>query len=127
MTKEDTYTISDNDGEHQIRLSPPASAAQRFSIAQLADSNQVYALCAALGACWRGPGRPKAKIGTYKYDFAKYGQAVFDELDARGCTPEHWVDAASAAFLACLGGMIDVEEVEALAGFTENQEESTGA
>ena len=122
MTKEDTYTISDNDGEHQIRISPPASAAQRFSIAQIADANQVYALCAALGACWRGPGRPKVKISSHKYDFAKYGQAVFDELDSRGCTPDQWVDAASAAFMACVGGLIDVEAVEAQADFTEKEE-----
>jgi len=122
MTKEDTYTIEHNGGTFEIRISPPASAGQMQSIVDAVNHNQIYALCAALGACWRGPGRPKAKIQALQHNFLRYGQAVFDELHAIGAGPDQWVDAASAAYLKCVEGLLGVEEVKALTDFTENQE-----
>ena len=126
MSNEDRFTIKDDLGEHEVRIAPPASAGQKISIVTLAESNWIYALSAALGASWRGPGRPKTKIATYKYDFAKYGQAVFDELHARNCGLDEFFDAANAAFMACTEGIVDMEEVNALADFTEEREDLTG-
>lgn len=115
------YTITDKTGTHRFRLSPPASVAQRYSIISSADGNQLFALSAALGACWRGPGRPKTKISTHKFDFNRYGQAVFDELHGRGVDVEVLMSVATAAFVLCLDGIMSGDEVKAFADFTGAQ------
>ena len=114
-------------GVYRFSLAAPSSAAQRYSVVTEASGNQLYALFAALGACWRGEGRPKTKITTYKFDFPRYGQAVFDEMDGRGADIEGLVEVAGEAFMLCLEGIVSKEDVDALADFTAAQsEESIG-
>ena len=126
MKTEDRFTLVDNHGEYEIRVSPPASHGVRWSIVQVSQSNEIYGMCAALGVSWRGPGKPKTNPAQFKHDYARFGQAVFDELFARGCGPERFVDAASAAFIKCLDGLVNAEDVKALTDFIEAQEGSTG-
>jgi len=123
QTSPKQYTL----GKHTFTLSPPASMAQRFSIVTAANTNQLYAISAALGACWRGAGRPISKIGSFSFDFHRYGQAVFDELCERGLAVDALADVAGDAFMLCVQGLPGAEDVDALADFTEGQEgQSTG-
>ena len=117
------YTLKHDGGEYKFKLSAPSSVAQRYSIVNAADGNQIYALFAALGACWRGPGRPKTKIATFKFDFARYGQAVFDEMHDRGLEVDTVVEVAGEAFMLCLQGILSKEDVDAFADFTAAQSE----
>lgn len=125
MTKKKTknslkeYTL----GKHTFTLSAPASYAQRFSIVTAAQSNQLYAISAALGACWRGAGRPKSRIGSFSHDFHKYGQAVFDELCERGLALDDIAEAAGDAFMLCVRGLPNAEAVESAANFTAAERE----
>ena len=114
-----TYTL----GKHTFTLSPPASMAQRFSIVTAASTNQLYAVSAALGACWRGAGRPTSRIGSFSHDFHKYGQAVFDELCGRGLSVDEIADAAGDAFMLCVRGLPNAEAIDQTANFIEAEPE----
>jgi hypothetical protein len=127
MDNNEEYTLKDNKGEYKFRLAPPNSESDRWCITTLASDNQWFAVCAALGACWRGPGRPKTKVESHKYNYAKFGKAVFDELRAREFDIEKALEVGSVAFIMCTEGIISAEDVEATADFSEAQPDlSTG-
>tara|TARA_R100000808_G_scaffold6931_1_gene20306 strand:+ start:1134 stop:1535 length:402 start_codon:yes stop_codon:yes gene_type:complete len=120
------YTITDRTGQHTFRLAPPASPAICTSIVVAASSNQIMGLSAALGACWRGAGKPEVKASSFEYNFLNYGRAVFDELHARGVNSDELMEVSTQAYLKCLEVAIPAAgEVEALADFIEGREEST--
>ena len=103
---------SANVGEREIRLEAPGSMTIRHEIVASAASNWRRAFGAALGACWRGPGRPKVRYGSCDYNPLRYGGEVLDELDERGEDLEEVLAAAGAAFGMLAEGMISEEEVE---------------
>jgi len=91
-------------------------------IVAAAASNWRRAFGAALGACWRGPGRPKVRYGSCDYNPLRYGGEVLDELDARGEDLEQVLAAAGEAFALLAEGMITEEEVEKKADIIEKPE-----
>ena len=121
MDNNEEFTLKDNKGEYKFRLAPPNSESDRWCITTLASDNRWFAVCAALGACWRGPGRPKTKVESHNYNYAKYGKAVFDELLTRKFDIEACLEVASSAYMLCTVGIISAEDVEATADFSEAQ------
>lgn len=119
------YKLNDGTTEHEFNLSAPASKAQRLSITSCASSNQIYAVFAALGACWRGAARPKVKISSVNHDFLKYGQAVCDELADRGFDIAEMMEVAAEAFTLCMVGIISAEDVKQNEDFIEAQGEDS--
>jgi len=114
-------TLKDNQGEYTFRLAAPDNAADRWCITTLAQDNQYFAVFAGLAACWRGPGRPKAKIAQFNHNYARFGKAVLDEMLKRGFERDRLFEVAAQAFILCTDGVIDGEAVEATADFSEAQ------
>ena len=81
-------------GEYKVRLKAPASFIVCREIMRAAAINEERAYYAALGACWKGKGKPKVR---YNYDPLKYGGLIFDNLAQRGIGPDA---VGTAAFWA---------------------------
>ena len=107
-------------GDRVVRLELPASVAIRHEITRSAAENSTRALFAALGACWRGAGRPAAKYASNGYNPLRYGGAVYDELHARDGVDEAelWT-AAGAAFALIAKEWIGGDEVDDAVDFTD--------
>lgn len=106
-------------GDREIQMEPPGSMTIRHEIVAAAASNWRRAFGAALGTCWRGPGRPKVRYSSCDYNPLKYGGEVLDELDARGEAMEEVLAAAGEAFGMLAEGMISEGEVEKKADIIE--------
>lgn len=65
----------------EATLQVPGSPGLRDSLLFLADGPPIVFAGAVLGACWRGPGRPSAKLNVG--NLQKYGIDVYDEIIAR--------------------------------------------
>tara|TARA_R110002110_G_scaffold139105_2_gene325548 strand:- start:1618 stop:1986 length:369 start_codon:yes stop_codon:yes gene_type:complete len=109
-------------GEREVTLSAPASLTVRHEIASCAGSNWRRSFGAALGACWRGVGRPKTKYAGCDYNPLKYGGEVIDELVARGEPMQDVLKAGGIAFGLISSELISESEVKAVEDFTEPME-----
>ena len=112
-------------GERDVTLSAPSSLTVRHEITASASSNWRRSFGAALGACWRGVGRPKVKYSGCEYNPLRYGGEVIDELVARGEPVQDVLKAGGIAFGILSAELIAESEVAAVEDFTEPQEDST--
>jgi hypothetical protein len=122
MSDKTKYTV----GEHEITLGVPASYAVRLDIIHAQNSNRLRATAAALGACWRGPGRPSARYELCDYNPLLFGGQVLDELQGRGVelrtvfeVGTHALDMLAAATFPTKQG------VDAAEGFSDRSGEGS--
>lgn len=108
----------------EAKLAAPSSPGLRASALMLAESNPIAFAGAALGLCWGGPGRPKARI--MPADMGTYGIKVYDEIVSRdGVTlAEFWTAAGKAVDLLVAADDPGSEDVAAHLGNSETA--STG-
>jgi hypothetical protein len=112
----DNGTTTTKIGDTDIRLALPPSFAQRHEIIIAAGTNPQRAIFAALGVCWQGKDRPRAKYG---FEPLVYGGAVLDELVGRGHKVAAMYDAGRAAFDLLSMSVLTESEVSAAEDFTE--------
>jgi hypothetical protein len=86
-------------GPHEVELVVPAAFSIRREIALAFNQNRERAFFAALAACWKGPGRPKARYDAHDYNPLKFGGAVMDELHAAGIDVNEAIAAGAAAWM----------------------------
>ena len=94
----------------------------RHEIVLAASANWQRAVCAALGACWQGPHKPKARYDA-TYNPLAYGGAVLDELAARGIAPVNIWEPAAVAYQLLADSVLTEREVAATEDFTETPPE----
>lgn len=111
-------------GEREVSLSAPASLTIRHEIVSAAGDNWRRSFGAALGACWRGLGRPKIKYARCDYNPLKYGGEVIDELLDRGENISEIITAGGVAFNLLAADLIGEKEVAEVSDFTEQKEDS---
>lgn len=108
-------------GTRTVRLRSPSSPSMAFDVVTATNTNELRAICAALGMCWEaGPdlGCP-AKYKDHKYNALAYGGAVLDALIARGVPLDQVTHAGQVAFMllaAKLPTRKDVDEAEGFSG-----------
>lgn len=108
-------------GTRTVRLRPPSSPSMAFDVVTATNTNELRAICAALGMCWEaGPdlGCP-AKYKDHKYNALAYGGAVLDALIARGVQLDQITHASQVAFMllaAKLPTRKDVDDAEGFSG-----------
>lgn len=110
-------------GGRKIGLKAPPDAMVCREIAVAHATHEERALCAALGACWQGKGRPKARYKT-DYNPLRYGGEVYNELVARGIHPREIAWAGLMAMHHCAVGAAGVptkKEVDEAANFTDGE------
>ena len=110
-------------GNGQVPLRPPQSLAQCYDLLIAAQTSPLRANAAALGLCWVGPGRPKAKFEA-TYSALAYGGQVLDELLARGLTAAEVTTAGVIAYGLVCGQVVGEQEVKADEDFSEAPGES---
>jgi hypothetical protein len=125
MTDTDRPTEVTLNGE-TIRLSLPEDEALRMEIAAVDAGSPLPARWAALGACWRGRGRPKASPRAARFDFRAYGHAVYHELRARGVNRHEITAAGTVALYLLVDSLIDAAEVSATEDFTDPTADASG-
>lgn len=106
-------------GGREITISAPSSYTERSEIWLLAADNRVRGIAAALGACWRGPGRPKVRYAACGYSPAVYGGRVLDELVERGYPLAEILRAGGVALEVLAGGLVTEQEVADAEGFSD--------
>jgi hypothetical protein len=106
-------------GSDLIELRPPAEEqfALRAAIWEAAGRSAIFASAAALAACWRGPGRPKASWAACKGDGSAFGSRVLEELHARGVTLRCVSQVGGAALGLLCECIIREQEVQEQADF----------
>lgn len=78
------------------KLALPDSPGLRLSCLHLGTGNQIALAGAAVGLCWRGPGRPQVKLTAG--DLASYGIRVYDDIIQRdGVSAKDFWDCAQKA------------------------------
>lgn len=110
----------------EVPLKPPGSLALAYDVAGASGKNPLRAMYAALGACWAGKQRLRAKF-TDTYVALEFGGQVFDELVKWGATPAEVQEAGGVALALLCEGLPDVEEVDAAEGNFEGQEPATSS
>ena len=114
-----------NLGGAEVRLGLPKSYSVCFDVVVAAGQNTLRAFCAALGLCWQGKGRPRARYDASGYNALAYGGQVLDELVARGLTPGEVHAAGAIAFNLMAEQIITEDEVADAEGNSEAPEPST--
>lgn len=115
-----------NVGGKDVGLTLPKSFALRNEIAVAGITNWQRAVVAALGVCWTGPGKPKAKYES-TYSPMEYGGEVIDELVERGLDPADLWEPAAKAYYLVTSSLLAESEVADKEVFTGAQKEaSTG-
>ena len=95
-------------------LQLPASFTVRYEIAAYGAKNSVRAMGAALGACWRGVGRPHAK---YEGDVAAYAEQVINELESRpAVTVADILQKGTEAYMLIAESIAKAEDLETEVG-----------
>ncbi len=98
----------------------PVSHHQRLCVVKL-GLNPELAFAAAIGLCWRGPGRPSARWTAA--DPAAYAEAVFDELVGRaGVTYGEIVEVGAALFGRIVDTLPTAAEVKEAQGNSDTEE-----
>lgn len=118
MSESVTVTI----GGAEVPLTLPTSFAVRSEITLATEANWQRAIFAALGACWRGPGRPKARYEASNAPLI-YGAAVLDELIGRGLRLADLWAPATQAYKMVAASILTEEEVAAAEGFFAGEQE----
>lgn len=113
-------------GAIMVPLTAPTSVSLRADVCVAANLNMQRAGGAALGLCWSGPGKPKAKLAKYKHVLNEYGGAVIDELAATGVPLVEIFAAGTTAIAMCSDGLVWSAEVDEAEGFSEAGAPSTG-
>lgn len=102
-----------------VRLAIPPSYSLAQDIVLAAATNPLRAFAAALGACWTGPGRPKATYQGCGYSAHAFGGQVRDELVGRGVPSNDITAAGSEAFTLLAEVIIPADEVDQAEGNSE--------
>lgn len=105
----------------KIQLEAPKDFMICREIVRASGDNYERAICAALGVCWRGKGRPKARYKT-DYNALRYGGDVYNELIARGVQPREiaWASHLALHHCAVHAGAVPLKaEVDAAVGFSD--------
>lgn len=104
-------------GGEEIKLVAPKSQMACAEIYDAIVTNQPRAFAAALGVCWQGEGRPRARYGA---DLYSYAAAVYDELAERYSSDELRTAGAIAwSLVASARRVVPKGAVEDRAGFSE--------
>lgn len=106
----------------QITLVCPTSYTDRYELLGLAGDHPLRGLCAAIGWCWpvSHKGKPKASPGKRGApNWGAYGQAVFDDLLARGVKIAEITEAGGVAVKLLNDGLPGGEAIEDVEGFTD--------
>ena len=120
--KEVTLTLAGK--ERKLQLQAPKSFALAHDVAGAVSSNWRRAFAAALGACWMGPGRPKASYAGCDYSVGAYGGKVIDELVEQGYNLSEVLAAGAEAFSLLTAGLLSEAEVKAEEDFTDGPAEA---
>ena len=107
-------------GDREVTLTLPKSLSVRYEIAAFSMSNENRARFAALGQCWGGLGRPKARYET-SYNVGQYGGEVLDELLQRGVNLHELRAAGAWALSKIYQSLPQPEEVDKAEGNSEAQ------
>lgn len=115
-------------GPHQVRIAAPGSFTTCTRIQTVAAHDSVCGIGAALGACWRGPGRPKVPLGQ---DMARFGSQFLDACVREGLPPAELRRAGTVAMQA-IAAQVETfgsfwEDVEDAEGNSEGEKEPTAA
>lgn len=102
-------------GQREVTIALPKSLSVRYDVASFYSSNPTRACAAALGLCWGGLGRPKAKYES-SYSVGQYGGEVLDELLSRGVPLHEIVAAGSVAFITICRSLPQAGEVDKAEG-----------
>lgn len=98
----------------------PLSHHQRLCVVKLGTAPDL-AFAAAIGLCWRGPGRPSVRWNAA--DPAGYGEAVFDELIGRaGVTHGEIIEVGAELWNQILDSLPTADEVKEASGNSEREE-----
>lgn len=108
-------------GGEKITLARPRSYAARYDVLVASGQNQSRALVAALGLCWVGPTRPRARYER-THNPLTYGGEVLDELVERGLRRGDILAAAVQAWPLATEGLADAEAVKEVEGKSEAPE-----
>lgn len=129
-------------GGEEVTLQAPDGLAVVYDISAAAANSPFRAMWASLGVCWpkpanrahrramdksESPWRPlKATLAGAQYNAGTFGGLVFDELAARGLSPDEINGAAAVALDLVMDLLPDEEDdAEALAGNSEGPADST--
>lgn len=113
-------------GGADVPLVLPTSFALLADVVGASQRNQTRAFAAALGLCWSGKDRPRARLEAYSFDVMAYGGAVLDELGQRSIRYGDIIVAGAVAWSLCAAAILTEPEVVEVEGFTEGQADSTG-
>lgn len=103
------------------RLELPPALAVRWDVVQLGTNNAHRGFAAALGVCWRGPGRPKATTRYNAADPAEFAGRVLEELLERdGVDMADVLEAGGRAFALIARSIVGQDEVNAALGNSES-------
>ena len=99
-------------GRREVALTPPPSMSILLDVAHLGTRNWTRACAAALGVCWRGPGRPTVSYKACGYDPAEYGGKVLDQLIERGESLGELTTAGAVAYVLVGEALPEVDATE---------------
>jgi len=101
---------------------PPASYAERTDIVSADLPSFQRQLAAALGSCWpaglKWPGPRRPSFARAKYDVARFGGDVLDQLVALGVSPTEISAAATACFNAIADSVFGQQDLDAAEDFS---------
>lgn len=107
-------------GNREVTLVLPKSLSVRYEIAGFYSTNANRARAAALGLCWGGLGRPKARYES-SYSLGQYGGEVLDELLQRGIDPIELRTAGTWAIATIFASFPRPDEVDRAEGNSGGQ------
>lgn len=102
-------------GKHKVTLVRPASFSACYDLLVAANTSRPRALAAALGMCWQGLGRPKARFET-TLNVLAYGGQVMDELVGRGVSVEELFAAGAVAYNLAAAATVTEPEIAEVEG-----------
>ena len=102
-------------GSREVTFVLPKSLSVRYDLIAFHSKNGQRALAAALGLCWGGLGKPKAKYED-SFNVGVYGGAVFDELIERGVSHAEIIQAGLFAFATICRALPQAQEVDRAEG-----------
>jgi hypothetical protein len=125
MSRE-TQEVSATMAGVEVVFRAPLSDCVVNDVLEVAAKSKQRAAGAALGVCWRGKRRPKARLEP-DYSMARYGGAVWDELRGRGLSRVEVMTAGAEVYvmLSELDRVPSESEVKEAEGNSEGKEGQT--
>lgn len=111
-------------GAQQVTLQRPEDLLERMEIWEVAATSRMRGRGAALGRCWTGLRRPRARLEEHAGDMSAYGAAVIRELLEQGVPRIQLLHAGNAALGLCVRGLFTVEDLERATGNSDGEEAS---